>query len=69
MRTLSPEQQARQDLILEALREQQAYERSQRGKLVSKAKMTLKFFTTLAQLVAYVAVSIAIYKLIINLHI
>ncbi len=69
MRALSPEQQARQDLILEALREQQSYERSQRGKLVSKAKMTLKFAYTILQIVAYIAVTIITYKLIINLHI
>tara|TARA_B100000767_G_C19297406_1_gene342091 strand:- start:156 stop:365 length:210 start_codon:yes stop_codon:yes gene_type:complete len=69
MRILSEHQQARQDLILEALREQQQYERSQRAKTVRATKIALKMVLRLSQVVAYIAITIMTYKLIINLHI
>ena len=68
MRQLSEYQQARQDLILDALREQQAYERSQRGKVVKAAKTTLKMLVVAIQVVAYVAVVVLTYKYIISIH-
>ena len=68
MRQLSEYQQARQDLILDALREQQAYERSQRGKVVKAAKTTLKMLVVLLQAAAYIAISIATYVFIRSLH-
>ena len=68
MRALSEHQQARQDLILEALREQQAYERSQRAKTVRATKIVLKMGLRVCQVIAYVAVTVLIYKYIITLH-
>jgi len=68
MRVLSEHQQARQDLILDALREQQAYERSQRAKIVRATKIALKMGLRVCQFIAYVAVTVLTYKYIITLH-
>ena len=68
MRILSPEQQARQDLILEALREQKSYERTQRAKTVRATKIALKMTLRVSQVVAYIAVSVLAYKYIISTH-
>ena len=42
IKELTPEQKARQTLMLEAIREQAAYERSQRRKLAKAAKDTVR---------------------------
>lgn len=42
-RELSPEQKARQTLLIEAIKEQAAYERQQRKKVVQKVKYTAKY--------------------------
>ena len=42
IKELTPEQKAKQTLILEAMKEQTAYERSQRRKLVKAAKDTVR---------------------------
>ena len=68
MRVLSPEQQARQDLILEALREQKSYERTQRAKTVRATKIALKMTLRVSQVIAYIAVSVLAYKYIISIH-
>ena len=68
MRKLSETQQARQDLILAALREQQAYERSQRGKTVEATKIALKMIMRVSQVLAYISVSAFIYNYIISIH-
>ena len=68
MRILSPEQQARQDLILEALREQKSYERTQRAKTVRATKIALKMTLRVSQVIAYIAVSVLAYKYIISIH-
>jgi hypothetical protein len=50
VKDLTPEQQARQTLMLEAIREQAAYERSQRRKIAKVAKDVGKTFIALLTL-------------------
>ena len=47
MRELTPEQEAKQNLILDALREKSSYERLQRRKLLKCAKDTISFALSL----------------------
>ena len=68
MRRLTEREQARQDLILDAIREQRDYERTQQGKVVKAVKTTVKMLLIAAQVVAYIAVSILTYKYIISIH-
>ena len=68
MRRLTEREQARQDLILDAIREQRDYERTQQGKVVKAVKTTVKMLLIAAQVVAYIAVSILTYKHIISIH-
>ena len=68
MRRLTEREQARQDLILDAIREQRDYERTQQGKVVKAVKTTVKMLIIAAQVVAYIAVSILTYKHIISIH-
>ena len=68
MRKLTEYEQARQDLILDAIREQQSYERSQQGKVVKAVKITLKMLLGAAQVVAYISVTVLTYKYIISIH-
>ena len=42
-RELSPEQKARQTLLIEAIKEQAAYERQQRKEVIKKVKYTTKY--------------------------
>ena len=47
MKKLTQEQKARQDLVLDALREKSSYERLQRRKLLKCAKDTISFALSL----------------------
>lgn len=68
MRELTPEQKARQDLILDAIREQQDYERTQQGKIVKGVKTVLKMLLVAIQVVAYLAITTLTYIFIRSLH-
>ena len=68
MRRLTEREQARQDLILEAIREQRDYDRTQQGKVIKAVKTTLKMLLRAAQAIAYIAVTILTYKYIISIN-
>jgi hypothetical protein len=61
---LTPEQQARQDLMIEALKEQARYERSLQRQLVKKVKMTVDFAYRVLTLGAVLGVYFVCYYII-----
>lgn len=63
---LTPEQEARQKLMIEALKEQARYERSLRQQTVKKVKMTIDFAGRVLALGAILGVYFICFWLITN---